>query len=175
MHQALVNINENTSAQSAAARRSGSEGDRKSFSFMDKNDAADKLQCSTSSKQIDRNKAEQRAGQAMPFIKGKSGNPRGRPVGARGKKTLAREAAMRAEAEAKLGRLVLPKGRPRTRRLRAKYVAMLEPGRPVAAAAGHLEDLRAVAAFLGPDWRTLLEAAGLLGERAAEAEANDPL
>jgi hypothetical protein len=32
----------------------------------------------------------------MPFIKGKSGNPRGRPVDARGKKTLEHEAAMRA-------------------------------------------------------------------------------
>jgi hypothetical protein len=140
---------------------------------MDKNGAADKLQCSTSSKQIDRNKAEQRAGQAMPFVKGKSGNPRGRPVGARGKKTLAREAAMRAEVEAKLGRLVLAKGRPRTRRLRAKYVPVLEPGRPVAPAAGDAEDLRAVAAFLGPDWRTLLEAADLLTDQ--EAEADEPL
>ena len=37
----------------------------------------------------------------MPFIKGRSGNPRGRPVGARGKKTLAREAALRAEADVK--------------------------------------------------------------------------
>jgi endonuclease III len=36
----------------------------------------------------------------MPFIKGRSGNPRGRPVGARGKKTLAREAALQAKAEA---------------------------------------------------------------------------
>ena len=109
----------------------------------------------------------------MPFIKGKSGNPRGRPVGARGKKTLAREAALRAEAEAKLGRLVLAKGRPRTRRLRAKYVPVLEPGRPVAPAAGDAEDLRAVAAFLGPDWRTLLEAADLLTDQ--EAEADEPL
>src|SRR5580704_3379927 len=171
MHKGLVSSNENTSAQSAAARRSGSEDDRKSFSCMDKNDATAELQRSTSSKQIERNKAEQ----AMPFVKGKSGNPRGRPVGARGKKTLAREAALRAEAEAKLGRLALPKGRPRTRRLRAKYVPLLEPARPVAPAAGDPEDLRAVAAFLGAGWRTLMEAAGLLGERAAEAEANDPL
>jgi hypothetical protein len=175
MHKALVNINENTSAQSAAARRSRSEDDRKSFGFMDKHGAADKLRCSTNSKQIDRNKVDGKQGQAMPFVKGKSGNPRGRPVGARGKKTLAREAAMRAEAEAKLGRLALPKGRPRTRRLRAKYVPMLEPGRPVAPAAGDPEDLRAVAAFLGADWRTLMETGGLLGDRVAEAEADEPL
>jgi hypothetical protein len=111
----------------------------------------------------------------MPFVKGKSGNPRGRPVGARGKKTLAREAALRAEAEAKLGRLVLSKGRPRTRGLRATYVPMREPGRPVAPAAGDPDDLRAVAAFLGADWLTLMEAAGLLGDRGAEAEADEPL
>jgi hypothetical protein len=116
-----------------------------------------------------------RSEQAMPFVKGKSGNPRGRPVGARGKKTLAREAALRAEAEAKLGRLVLPKGRPRSRRPRAKYVPMLEPGRPVAPAGGDPEGLRALAAFLGPDWRTLMEAAGLLGDRVAEVEADEPL
>ena len=42
----------------------------------------------------------------MPFIKGKSGNPRGRPVGARGKKTLAREAAIRAQAGAKAQAIV---------------------------------------------------------------------
>jgi hypothetical protein len=42
----------------------------------------------------------------MPFVKGKSGNPRGRPVGARGKKTLAREAALRAEADAKASRMI---------------------------------------------------------------------
>jgi hypothetical protein len=129
------------------------------------------LQRSTSSKQIDRNKAEQ----AMPFVKGKSGNPRGRPVGSRNKKTLAREAALRAEAEAKLGRLVLPKGRPRTRRFRAKYVPMLESGRPVAPAAGDPENLRAVAAFLGADWLALMEAAGLLDDRVAEVEADDLL
>jgi phage protein D len=136
---------------------------------MHKNGAAGKLQRSTNSKQIDRNKAEQ----AMPFVKGKSGNPRGRPVGARGKKTLAREAALRAEAEAKIGRLVWPKGRARTRR--ATCVPMLDRGRPVSSAAGDIEDLRAVAAFLGPDWLTLMEAAGLVGDRGAEAEADDLL
>jgi hypothetical protein len=73
---------------------------------MNKNGAADKLQCSTKSKQIDRNKANNKREQAMPFVKGKSGNPRGRPVGARGKKTLVREAAMRAEADAKASRMI---------------------------------------------------------------------
>jgi hypothetical protein len=152
-------------------RWSGREDDRKSFRFMDKNGAADKLQRNTSSKQIDRNKQ----GRAMPFVKGKSGNPRGRPVGARNKKTLAREAALRADAAAKVGRLVWPKGRPRTRRPRAQSVPRLAPGRPAVPAAGDPEDLRAVAAFLGPDWLTLMAAAGLLGDRGAEAEADEPL
>src|SRR5215470_16651396 len=47
-----------------------------------------------------------RRNKAMPFIKGRSGNPRGRPVGARGKKTLAREAAMRAQADAEAQAMV---------------------------------------------------------------------
>jgi hypothetical protein len=42
----------------------------------------------------------------MPFIKGRTGNPHGRPVGARGKKTLAREAAMRAKAGAEAQAMV---------------------------------------------------------------------
>jgi hypothetical protein len=92
----------------------------------------------------------------MPFIKGRSGNPRGRPVGARGKKTLAREAAMRAEADAEARAIVDGWLNARIRR------ALLRPPRaakPAAAARLPAElvphDARtaaaAVAALLGVD------------------------
>jgi len=149
---------------------------------MAKSGATARMQRSTRSKQIDWIKQDQaesvqnlRGIHRMPFVKGQSGNPRGRPVGARGKKTLAREAALRAEAQAKVGRLVVPKRRPRTRRPRAKYEPMRAPGRPAAPAAGDRDDLRAVAAFLGADWLTLMQAADLLSDRGAEAEADDLL
>jgi hypothetical protein len=107
----------------------------------------------------------------MPFIKGRSGNPRGRPVGARGKKTLAREAAMRAQAAAKAqaivdrwlgarGRALLRAPRPAKRPV-ARLPADLAPhDTPTAAAA--------VAALLGVDAATVMEAVGLTGREAAD-------
>jgi hypothetical protein len=134
---------------------------------VDKNGAADKLQCSTKSKQTDRNKADNKQEQAMPFVKGQSGNPRGRPVGARGKKTLAREAALRAEADAKAspmiygalgtrGRRALPRLARAAKSPAARLPAHAVPRDPWTAAA-------AVAALLGVDATTVLEAVGLSG------------
>src|SRR6202011_5508129 len=75
----------------------------------------------------------------MPFIKGRSGNPRGRPAGARGKKTLAREAAMRAEADAKARAIVYGSlgGRGRRALLRAPRAAKSPPARLPADAVPH--------------------------------------
>jgi hypothetical protein len=109
----------------------------------------------------------------MPFIKGKSGNPRGRPVGARGKKTLAREAAMRAEADAKARATVDGWLDARIRR------ALLQPPRaakPAPAARLPTElvphDARtaaaAVAALLGTDAASVMEAVDLTGGEAAD-------
>jgi hypothetical protein len=107
----------------------------------------------------------------MPFIKGRSGNPRGRPVGARGKKTLAREATMRAEAAAEAQAIVDGWLNARIRR------ALLRPPRaakPAAAARLPAElvphDARtaaaAVAALLGVDAATVADAVGLTGGEA---------
>jgi hypothetical protein len=104
----------------------------------------------------------------MPFIKGRSGNPRGRPVGARGKKTLAREAAMRAEAAAKAqatvdrwlgarGRRALL-GTPRATPPAQLPENMIPHDTQTAAAA--------VAALLGVDAATVMEAIGLTGGEA---------
>jgi hypothetical protein len=132
---------------------------------MDKNGAADKLQRSTNSKQIDRNKAEQ----AMPFVKGKSGNPRGRPVGSRNKKTLAREAAMRAEAEAKVRRTKWPRLGRRGGRTQTW------PGAGEIARAW--KSAAEVAAFVGADAMAVMEAMGLMGwdDDFAEFESADEL
>jgi 2-methylcitrate dehydratase PrpD len=108
----------------------------------------------------------------MPFIKGRSGNPRGRPVGARGKTTLAREAAMRAEADVKARAIVYGSLGVRGRR------ALLRPARPAkrpvarlpADAAPHDTHTAAaaVAALLGTDAATVMEAVGLTGGEAAD-------
>jgi hypothetical protein len=108
----------------------------------------------------------------MPFIKGRSGNPRGRPAGARGKTTLAREAAMRAEADAKARAIVYGSRGARGRRalLRAPRAAKSPPARLPADAVPH--DARtaaaAVAALLGVDAATVMEAVGLTGGEAAD-------
>lgn len=109
----------------------------------------------------------------MPFIKGRSGNPRGRPIGARGKKTLAREAAMWAEADAEVQAIVDRWFDARIRR------ALLRPPRAAkpAPAARLPADLvphdtntaaAAVAALLGVDAATVTEAVGLTGREAAD-------
>jgi hypothetical protein len=174
MHKAIVNISENTSAESAAARRSGSEDDRKSFSFVDKSGAADKLQCSMKSKQTDRNKANNKQEQAMPFVKGQSGNPRGRPVGARGKKTLAREAALRAEADAKASRMIYGAlgTRGRRARLRLRRAEPPERARLPEAAVPHgpWAEAAALATLLGVDAATVREAIELSGGGDAPAQ-----
>src|SRR5690349_1288801 len=107
----------------------------------------------------------------MPFIKGRSGNPRGRPVGARGKKTLAREAAIRAEAGAKaqaiVDRWLGARGRAL---LRAPRPAKLPVARLPADAVPHDTQTAAaaVAALLGTDAATVMEAVGLTGNEAAD-------
>ena len=108
----------------------------------------------------------------MPFIKGKSGNPRGRPIGARGKKTLAREAAMRAEAAAEAQAIVDGWLDARVRR------ALLRPPcatqRPVAQlpadAVPHDAQTAAAAAaaLLGADSATVTDAVELTGGEAAD-------
>jgi hypothetical protein len=134
---------------------------------VDKSGAADKLQCSTKSKQIVRNKANNKQEQAMPFVKGQSGNPRGRPVGARGKKTLAREAAMRAEADAKASRMIYGALGTRGRRalLRLARGAKSPAARLPAAAVptDAWTEAAAVAALLGVDAAAVMEAVGLSG------------
>jgi hypothetical protein len=107
----------------------------------------------------------------MPFIKGRSGNPRGRPVGARGKKTLAREAATRAKAAAQAQAIVdrwlgargaaLLRAPPTTRRPPARLPADALPYDTHTAAA-------AVAPLLGVDAATVTEAVGLTGNEAAD-------
>jgi hypothetical protein len=108
----------------------------------------------------------------MPFIKGKSGNPRGRPVGARGKKTLAREAAMRAEADAKARAIVYGSFRARDRRALARppHAAKAPPARLPTDMAPHDTQTAAaaVAALLGVDAATVMEAVGLTGGEAAD-------
>lgn len=108
----------------------------------------------------------------MPFIKGRSGNPRGRPLGARGKKTLAREAALRAEAAAKVNAVIDGSFTARERR------ALMRPPRPVkrpvtrlpADAAPYDTQTAAatVAALLGTDAETVMDAVGLTGNEAAD-------
>ena len=105
----------------------------------------------------------------MPFIKGKSGNPRGRPVGARGKKTLAREAAMRAEAAAEAQAIVDGWLGARGRRaLRPPRAAKQPVARLPADLAPHDTQTAAavVAALLGVDAATVMEAVGLTGGEA---------
>jgi hypothetical protein len=109
----------------------------------------------------------------MPFIKGRSGNPRGRPVGARGKKTLEREAAMRAEAaaeaqaivdgwfDARIGRALLRPPRAAKPAPPARLPADLVPHDARTAAA-------AVAALLGTDAASVMEAVDLTGGEAAD-------
>ncbi|MBV8751989.1 MAG: hypothetical protein JO328_03925 [Hyphomicrobiales bacterium] len=109
----------------------------------------------------------------MPFIKGKSGNPRGRPKGARGKKTLAREAAMRAEAAVEAQALV-----DRMLGTRCRRALLRTPRATKSAPAARLpEDMAphdtqtaaaAVAALLGVDAATVMEAMGLTGNEAAD-------
>jgi hypothetical protein len=135
---------------------------------MNKNGAADKLHCSTKSKQIDRNKANNKQEQAMPFVKGKSGNPRGRPVGARGKKTLAREAALRAEADAKASRMIYGALGARGRRalLRLPRAAKQSPPARLPAHAVPRDpwtEAAALATLLGVDEASVREAIELSG------------
>src|SRR6202011_1804959 len=106
----------------------------------------------------------------MPFIKGRSEKPRGRPVGARGKKTLAREAAMRAEADAKARAIVYGSLGARGRRamLRAPRAAKSPPPGLPQDASPHAARTAAaaVAALLGVDAATVMEAVGLTGHEA---------
>jgi hypothetical protein len=107
----------------------------------------------------------------MPFIKGRSGNPRGRPVGARGKKTLAREAALQAKAEAEaqavIDRWLGARGRAL---LRAPRPKKSPPARLPADAVPYDERTAAatVAALLGVDAETVMDAVGLTGGEAAD-------
>jgi hypothetical protein len=108
----------------------------------------------------------------MPFIKGRSGNPRGRPVGARGKKTLAREAAVRAEAAAKVHAIIDSSFTARERRALARLPHSTQ--RPVArlpAEAAPYDTQTAaatVAMLLGTDLETVMDAVGLTGNEAAD-------
>jgi hypothetical protein len=108
----------------------------------------------------------------MPFIKGRSGNPRGRPVGARGKKTLAREAAMRAKAGAEAQAIVDRSFTARERRalMRLPRLAQQPVARLPADAAPHDTQTAAaaVAALLGTDAASVMEAVGLTGNEAAD-------
>ena len=106
----------------------------------------------------------------MPFIKGKSGNPRGRPVGARGKKTLAREAALRAQAAAKAQATVDRWLGARGRALLAAPRRAKPPARLPADAVPYDTQTSAatVAALLGVDTETVMEAVGLTGGEAAD-------
>ena len=108
----------------------------------------------------------------MPFIKGKSGNPRGRPVGARGKKTLAREAAMRAEASAKARAIVYGSLGARDRRglLRPRRPAKSPPARLPADAVPQdpWTEAAALATLLGVDADKVREAIELGGGETAD-------
>jgi len=108
----------------------------------------------------------------MPFIRGKSGNPRGRPVGARGKKTLAREAALRADAAAKVSAIIHSAFTARERRALARLprATKAPPARLPADMVPHDTHTAAaaVAALLGADAETVMEAVGLTGGEAAD-------
>jgi hypothetical protein len=110
--------------------------------------------------------------QTMPFIKGKSGNPRGRPLGARGKKTLAREAALRAEAAAEAQAIVDGWLGARGRRvlLGAPRPAKSPPARLPADTLPYdtQSAASAVATLLGVDAETVMDAVGLTGGEAAD-------
>src|SRR5262249_50681103 len=115
------------------------------------------------------NTRKNRRNRAMPFIKGRSGNPRGRPVGARGKKTLAREAAMRAKAAAEAQAMVEGwlgvRGRALPRQPKPRPPARL----PAHAVPYDTQTSAAtVAALLGTDAETVMEAVGLTGNEAAD-------
>jgi hypothetical protein len=107
----------------------------------------------------------------MPFIKGRSGNPRGRPVGARGKKTLAREAALRAQAATDAQAMV-------ERWLGVRGRALMRPPRPAQRPVAWLPAdavpydthtaAAVVATLLGTDAETVTEAVGLTGNEAAD-------
>jgi hypothetical protein len=102
----------------------------------------------------------------MPFIKGRSGNPRGRPVGARGKKTIAREAALREAADANARAMLSGALRVRERRalLRLPRVAQA-PARLPEDAVPHdpWSEAAALATLLGVDADKVREAIELSG------------
>ena len=109
----------------------------------------------------------------MPFIKGRSGNPRGRPVGARGKKTLAREAAMRAEAAAEARAIVDGWLGARGRRALLRPPRAAKPAPPARLPAEFVpHDTQSaasvVATLLGVDTETVMDAVGLTGGEAAD-------
>jgi len=106
----------------------------------------------------------------MPFIKGKSGNPRGRPVGARGRKTLAREAAMSAQAAAQAQAIVDRGLGVRGRALLAAPRRAKPPARLPADAVPYDTQTAAatVAALLGTDVETVMEAVSLTGGETAD-------
>jgi len=105
----------------------------------------------------------------MPFIKGKSGNPRGRPPGARGKRTLAREAALLAEADAKARAIIYG-----SRGVHGGH-GLMRPPRAANPPARLPEDMvphdthttaALVGALLGIDAATVMEEVGLSGREA---------
>jgi 2-methylcitrate dehydratase PrpD len=106
----------------------------------------------------------------MPFIKGKSGNPPGRPVGARGRKTLAREAAMRAQAAVEAQAIVDGWLGARGRALLAAPRRAKPPARLPADALPHdtQSAAAAVAALLGVDSEAVMEAVELTGGEARD-------
>jgi hypothetical protein len=115
----------------------------------------------------------------MPFVKGKSGNPRGRPVGARGKETLAREAGPRTEAEAKASRMAWRALGGRGRRALlgpglAKAPKQPQPAPVLAATAvqNAVDAAAELAALLGVDMRCVIAAVGLTEGGKADARAD---